>query len=199
MDLKEGDLKEDPIEQFRVWFDEAKAAVTDRPEAMTLATAGKDGRPSARIVLLKGFDARGFVFYTNYDSEKGKELAGNPSAALVFWWPPLDRQVRVSGGIEKVSRAESEAYFATRDRGSQIGAWASNQSSVIAGRGDLEQRVREMEHSYDKVEIPCPPHWGGYRVAPTHLEFWQGRSDRLHDRFCYHQNGETWSIERLSP
>ena len=199
MELKEGDLKEDPIEQFRIWFDDAKAAVTDRPEAMTLATAGTDGKPSARIVLLKGFDAHGFVFYTNYDSEKGDELAGNPFAALVFWWPPLDRQVRVTGAVEKVSRIESEAYFATRPRGSQIGAWASNQSKAIAGRGDLEERFHEMEHCYDKVEIPCPPNWGGYRVAPTHIEFWQGRSDRLHDRFCYHQNGDNWSIERLSP
>jgi len=199
MELKEGDLKEDPIEQFRIWFDEAKASISDRPEAMTLATAGEDGRASARIVLLKDFDARGFVFYTNYNSEKGRELAGNPFAALVFWWPPLDRQVRVQGAVEKVSRAESDAYFATRPRGSQIGAWASEQSSVIAGRGDLEQRAREMEHTYDKVEIPCPPFWGGYRVAPTHVEFWQGRSDRLHDRFCYHQTGDNWSIERLSP
>ncbi len=199
MELKEGDLKEDPIEQFRIWFDEAKASISDRPEAMTLATTGQDGRASARIVLLKDFDARGFVFYTNYNSEKGRELAGNPFAALVFWWPPLDRQVRVQGAVEKVSRAESEVYFATRPRGSQIGAWASEQSSVIAGRGDLEQRAREMEHTYDKVEIPCPPFWGGYRVAPTHVEFWQGRSDRLHDRFCYHQTGDNWSIERLSP
>jgi pyridoxamine 5'-phosphate oxidase len=199
MELKEGDLKEDPIEQFRIWFDEAKASISDRPEAMTLATTGQDGGASARIVLLKDFDARGFVFYTNYNSEKGRELAGNPFAALVFWWPPLDRQVRVQGAVEKVSRAESEVYFATRPRGSQIGAWASEQSSVIAGRGDLEQRAREMEHTYDKVEIPCPPFWGGYRVAPTHVEFWQGRSDRLHDRFCYHQTGDNWSIERLSP
>lgn len=199
MELKEGDLKEDPIEQFRIWFDEAKASISDRPEAMTLATTGQDGRASARIVLLKDFDARGFVFYTNYNSEKGRELAGNPFAALVFWWPPLDRQVRVQGAVEKVSRAESEGYFATRPRGSQIGAWASEQSSVIAGRGDLEQRARQMEHTYDKVEIPCPPFWGGYRVAPTHVEFWQGRSDRLHDRFCYHQTGDNWSIERLSP
>jgi len=199
MELKEGDLKADPIEQFRTWFDEAKASISDRPEAMTLATTGQDGRASARIVLLKDFDARGFVFYTNYNSEKGRELAGNPVAALVFWWPPLDRQVRVQGAVEKVSRAESEAYFATRPRGSQIGAWASDQSSVIAGRGDLEQRAREMEHTYDKVEIPCPPFWGGYRVAPTHVEFWQGRSDRLHDCFCFHQTGDNWSIERLSP
>jgi pyridoxamine 5'-phosphate oxidase len=199
MELKEGDLKEDPIEQFHTWFDEAKTSISDRPEAMTLATAGKDGKPSARIVLLKDFDARGFVFYTNYNSDKGEDLAGNPFAALVFWWPPLDRQVRVQGAVEKISRAESETYFATRPRGSQIGAWASDQSSVIAGRGDLEQRAREMEHTYDRVEIPCPPFWGGYRVAPTHVEFWQGRSDRLHDRFCYHQTGDNWSIERLSP
>jgi pyridoxamine 5'-phosphate oxidase len=199
MELKEAELLEDPIEQFRVWFDEAKAAISDRPEAMTVATAGNDGRPSARIVLLKGFDARGFVFYTNYDSDKGKELAANPSAALVFWWPPLDRQVRIRGAVERVTRAESEAYFATRPRGSQIGAWASNQSSVIAGRGDLEERFHEMEETYDLLDIPCPPNWGGFRVAPDHVEFWQGRSDRLHDRFCYHQSGEAWTIERLSP
>lgn len=199
MELKEADLKEDPIEQFRVWFDEATAAIADRPEAMTLATVGKDGMPGARVVLLKGFDAGGFVFFTNYDSTKGKELAAHPFASLVFWWPVLDRQVRVSGAVEKVSRLESEAYFATRPRGSQIGAWASHQSSVIAGRGDLEERFREMEHSYERVEIPCPPNWGGFRVAPNHIEFWQGRSDRLHDRFCYHQSRETWSIERLSP
>jgi pyridoxamine 5'-phosphate oxidase len=166
---------------------------------MTLATAGADGRPSARMVLLKGVDERGFVFYTNYGSRKAAELDGSGVAALVFWWPPLQRQVRVEGSVERVTREESEAYFRTRPVGSRLGAWASAQSQVIAGREVLERRLRELQEQFGDGEVPLPSFWGGYRVRPEVIEFWQNRSDRLHDRLRYRRVGEGWTIERLSP
>jgi pyridoxamine 5'-phosphate oxidase len=195
-------LDPDPVAQFGRWFSEAVAAGLPEPNAMTLATASADGRPSARIVLLKGFDASGFVFYTSYSSRKGGELAANPLAALVFHWAPLERQVRVEGRVERTSREESEAYFRSRPLGSRLGAVASAQSRPIPGREVLEERVAELEARYGE-EVPLPDWWGGYRVRPEALEFWQGRPDRLHDRFRYTRPGPgpgaAWTIERLSP
>jgi pyridoxamine 5'-phosphate oxidase len=190
----------DPIVQFRRWFGDARAAGLAEPEAMTLATTGPDGRPSARMVLLKGFDQRGFVFYTNYTSRKSRELAANPAAALVFWWPPpLQRQVRIEGLVERVSHEESEAYFRTRPFGSQLGAWASNQSEVIPDRDVLEKRLEELSARYADGEVPLPPFWGGFRLAPDVIELWQGRPNRLHDRLRYRRDGDRWTIQRLSP
>jgi pyridoxamine 5'-phosphate oxidase len=198
--LLEGDLDPSPIVQFQKWFDQAVAAQLPQPEAMTLATANAAGRPSARIVLLKGCDERGFVFYTNYTSRKGQELAENAHASLVFWWAELMRQVRIEGRVEKVASEEAEAYYATRPRGSQLGAWASPQSRVLAGRAELEHRFEELEKEYQNREVPRPPHWGGYRLIPSALEFWQGRENRLHDRLRYRRLGnEGWLVERLSP
>jgi pyridoxamine 5'-phosphate oxidase len=188
--------------QFGRWYDDAMAAGLVQPDAMTLATAGPDGRPSARMVLLKGFDHRGFVFYTNYTSRKGRELAANCAAALVFWWPPpVHRQVRIEGLVERVSHEESEAYFRTRPFGSQLGAWASNQSEVIPGRDVLERRLEQLTATYADGEVPLPPYWGGYRLAPEMIEFWQGRPNRLHDRLRYSRDGATngWTLQRLSP
>jgi pyridoxamine 5'-phosphate oxidase len=198
--LHEADVDANPFRQFQVWFDQAVAAALPEPNAMTLATATPDGVPSARVVLLKGFDERGFIFFTNYESRKGQELARNPQAALVFWWAELERQVRIEGRIEKVSAQETEAYFHSRPIGSQLGAWASKQSQVIASRDVLEQQLAEFKASYENQVIPCPSHWGGYRLIPNAIEFWQGRSSRLHDRLLYKQadNG-SWSIQRLSP
>lgn len=198
--LHESEVEADPIVQFQKWFEQAVAAHAAYPEAMTLATATAEGRPSARIVLLKGVDERGFSFFTNYESRKGRELTQNPHASLVFWWSELERQVRTAGRVEKVSAQESDEYFRTRPRGSQIGAWASAQSETIANREILEENVRAFEEKFGAGEIPRPQHWGGFRVVPHEMEFWQGRLNRLHDRIRYRlQTNGKWVIERLSP
>lgn len=200
MDLNEGDVDADAIAQFTRWFAQALAANVPEPNAMTVATATRAGMPSARIVLLKGFDAHGFIFYTNYESNKGRELAENPVAALVFHWVELHRQVRITGAVEKVSHEESDAYFQSRPRGSRLGAWASKQSSVLTGRAPLEARLAALTAQFGEGDIPLPPFWGGYRVIPNAVEFWQGRPSRLHDRLRYaRQLDDTWRIERLSP
>jgi pyridoxamine 5'-phosphate oxidase len=198
--LKESDVASDPIEQFRSWFDEVLAADLHEPNAMTLATATPEGRPSARVVLLKGFDERGFVFYTSYVGRKSEELETNPNCALVFYWGELERQVRVEGRASRVSEEESDEYFGSRPRGSQLGAWASEQSRPVEGRGALEERLRGLEAEYEGREVPRPPFWGGYQVEPEVIEFWQGRENRLHDRLVYRRsdNGE-WGRERLQP
>ncbi len=197
--LKESDADPDPVEQFRKWFDEALAADLYEPNAMTLATATPEGRPSARVVLLKGFDERGFVFYTNYEGRKGWELETNPYAALVFYWGELERQVRVEGRVSRVSKEESDAYFEGRPRGSQFGAWASEQSRPVEDRDTLEERLHELEAEYEGREVPRPAFWGGYRVEPDSIEFWQGRENRLHDRLLYSRVGAAWKLERLQP
>ena len=198
--LKESDAASDPIEQFRSWFDGALAADLHEPNAMTLATATPEGRPSARIVLLKGFDERGFVFYTSYEGRKSEEIDANPLCALVFYWGELERQVRVEGSVSRISEEESDEYFGSRPRGSQLGAWASEQSRPVQGRDALEERLRNLEAEYEGREVLRPPFWGGYRVEPEVIEFWQGRENRLHDRLVYRRsdNGE-WGRERLQP
>jgi pyridoxamine 5'-phosphate oxidase len=199
--LLENDLEKSPFRQFNRWFEDARQHQAVQPaEAMTVSTCGSDGIVSSRMALLKGCDDRGFVFFTNYNSRKGTQLSENPRISLCFYWPALERQVRVEGVAVKTTAEESDAYFATRARGSQLGAWASNQSAVIPGRGDLDQRFRELEANYGDRPVPRPPHWGGYRVIPVEIEFWQGRSDRLHDRFVYRlREPKDWIIERLSP
>ena len=190
----------DPIEQFRLWFDETLAADLHEPNAMILATATPDGRPSARVVLLKGFDERGFVFYTNYEGRKGRELEANPSCVLVFYWGELERQVRVEGRAARVPDDESDAYYASRPRGSRIGAWASEQSRPVESRDVLDERVRDLEAEYGGREVPRPPFWGGYRVEPEVVEFWQGRENRMHDRLVYRRSEDgAWHRERLQP
>lgn len=198
--LLEADAAADPMQQFRRWFDEALAANVEEVNAMTLATASAEGVPAARIVLLKGFDASGFVFFTNYSSAKGAQLEENPRACLVFFWAPLERQVRITGLVSKTSAEESTAYYNSRPLSSRIGAWASPQSSVIAGREWLESNEKKLELSFEGKDIERPAHWGGYRVQPVSIEFWQGRESRLHDRLLYTtgENG-TWKVERLAP
>lgn len=198
--LDEQTTADHPLEQFRLWFDEALRSQVLEPNAMTLATADSDGRPSARIVLLKGISDDGFVFFTNYESRKGAHLLVNPYAALAFFWPELERQVRVEGRVEKVSERESYEYFKSRPLDSQIGAWTSNQSSVITGRDVLEQRFAELKERYADGGVPLPPFWGGYVLTPDNVEFWQGRPGRLHDRILYtrEEDGQ-WRRERLSP
>jgi pyridoxamine 5'-phosphate oxidase len=197
--LSQGDLAGDPVVQLRAWLDAALAADPRDATAMTLATADRAGRPSARIVLLKGLDARGLVFYTHYGSRKGRELAENPRAALVFFWPALDRQVRVEGAVERTSREESAAYFASRPLDSRLGAWASRQSEVLRSRGELERAVLSARERFGGGDVPLPEGWGGFRLRPELFEFWQGRESRLHDRFRYRPANQGWTIERLAP
>ncbi len=196
--LREQDCDPSPTQQFAKWFQDALKANLPDPNAMTLATCPPGGRPSARIVLLKGLDQRGFTFFTNYLSRKGHDLAANPMASLVFFWPEIERQIRIEGKVEKVTPAESDEYHRTRPRGSQLGAWCSEQSEVVAGREVLEARLRELEQKYPD-EVPRPPHWGGYRLVPDMIEFWQGRPNRLHDRIRYRIANAVWIMERLSP
>ena len=199
-ELLESDLDPNPFEQFRNWFDQAISAHLPEPTAMTLASATKNGRPSARIVLMKEFSDRGFLFFTNYESRKGKELLENPSAALLFHWVELERQVRIEGVATKISRKESEKYFRTRPTGSQLGAWASSQSEVIADRGVLERKLALLGKEFHGKEITMPGYWGGFLLNPSAMEFWQGRPNRLHDRLLYTRvRGTTWTIRRLSP
>ncbi len=197
--LREDELDPNPVAQFHAWLAAATEAGVRLPETTVLATATRDGRPSARAVLLKGVDAAGFVFYTSYESRKARELAENPRAALVFLWDVLGRQVRVEGSVTRVPAAESEAYFRTRPLGSRIGAWASRQSAPLESRAALEQRVADLAVEYEGREIPLPPFWGGYRLAPEAIEFWQHREDRLHDRLRYRRSNGGWTIERLGP
>jgi pyridoxamine 5'-phosphate oxidase len=197
--LAEKDLARDPFRQFEKWFQEAEAAKLAEPNACVLATAGRDARPSARTVLLKGLDGRGFVFYSNYESRKGRELEANPHATLVFPWFALERQVIVEGPVTRVAREESEAYFQSRPLASQLAAWASPQSTIVAGRKALEEAFREVEKKYAGQPVPRPPHWGGWRLAPETVEFWQGRRSRLHDRLRYRRAQDGWTVERLAP
>jgi pyridoxamine 5'-phosphate oxidase len=198
--LSKRDLDPDPIAQFRAWLDDARNAGIRLPEAVALATVDGRGRPSVRHVLLRGLDRRGFVFYTNYESRKGRELNANPSAGMAFYWPELHRQVCVTGTVERTSREESEAYFRSRPREARVGAWASRQSEVVSSREELDARYREIDARYPGDGVPLPANWGGFRLAPETVEFWKGREHRLHDRFRYTmQTDGTWVIERLFP
>jgi pyridoxamine 5'-phosphate oxidase len=193
-------LDADPIVQFERWFEEARARVSDaEPNAMTLATVGPSGAPGARTVLLKYFDQNGFVFFTNLESRKAAHMAQNPSVALLFWWSELERQIEITGVAKRVSTAEAAKYFMTRPRGSQLGAWVSDQSRVLTSRKALEIKLGEMKRKFADREVPLPKFWGGYRVTPATIEFWQGQPDRLHDRFQYVREGAGWKIQRLAP
>jgi pyridoxamine 5'-phosphate oxidase len=197
--LDERDCAADPCDQFARWFAEWQAAGPVEATAMTLSTVDGRGQPSARVVLLKGYDAAGFVFFTNYESRKAQELADGARAALLFYWDKLHRQVRIEGQVGRVSAAESDEYFATRPRGSQLGAWASPQSTALESRAELEARLREIEARFASAPVPRPPHWGGYRLQPARFEFWQGRESRLHDRIVYARAGGGWARSRLAP
>jgi pyridoxamine 5'-phosphate oxidase len=198
--LRRADLSPDPIQLFERWFDEAIRAQVLEPSSMSLATVGADGQPSSRIVMLKGLDARGFVFFTHYGSRKSRELAGNSRVALLVYWRELERQIAIGGTAAKIPREESEAYFQKRSEASQWAAWASQQSEVVSGRAELERGLAGVKERFSNGPVACPPSWGGYVVAPASIEFWQGRPDRMHDRFCFtRQPGGGWTIERLSP
>ncbi len=197
--LSRSEMNADPVAQFAIWFDHATAAGVYEPNAMTLATVDDTGMPCQRTVLLKSIDGDGFVFFTNYQSRKAAQMAGNPQVSLLFPWITLERQVIVQGGVEKIDRAESQEYFSTRPRESQIGAWVSNQSEVIPSREFLTQKLAAIRERFAESEIPLPPFWGGYRVVPSRIEFWQGGPARLHDRFLYWRDADAWRMERLSP
>jgi pyridoxamine 5'-phosphate oxidase len=192
-------VEDDPFAQFKKWFDESVRVEQPDPEAMTLSTVSEGGEVSARVVLLRGLDERGFVFFTNYESRKSRELTANPRAALTFYWGSLNRQIRIEGVVEKVARQESEEYFRSRPQGSQLGAWASPQSQEIAGRTSLDRMFAEVEQRFKGQPIPCPPFWGGFRLKPLRIEFWQGRENRLHDRILYTLDNGGWRISRLAP
>lgn len=198
--LEIAEVKKDPIQQFNEWFQEALDSKVKEANAMIVATVDSEGKPSARTVLLKGFDEKGFIFYTNYDSQKGQELARNPNIAVVFLWKDLERQIRIDGRAKKITREASLKYFQSRPKGSQIGAWASPQSQVIPDRSILEDNVKQLKERYKREEnLPLPEHWGGYQIEPQVMEFWQGRSSRLHDRIRYQLAGGIWKIDRLAP
>lgn len=197
--LKKADLAEDPFQQFERWYQEADSAGLKYPNAMSLATAGADHMPTIRTVLLKLYDRNGFVFFTNYGSSKAKQLEENPRAGLLFHWQVLERQIKISGDVERLSKTESLTYFTTRPRGSQLGAWCSSQSEPISSRQMLEQSWEQMKQRFQNKEVPLPDFWGGYRVIPSTIEFWQGRESRLHDRFEYRLIGDEWQVQRLAP
>ena len=197
--LNESDLDPDPFAQFARWFDEAKAAVKELPECMMLATSSHEGEVSVRAVLLKSFDERGFVFFTNYNSRKSAQMHDNPRAALAFWWPPLERQVRIEGAVVRTTEEESDEYFATRPRGSQLGAWTSAQSEILASREQFDEEYAATEARFEGQPVPRPPFWGGFLIDPSRIEFWYGRTDRLHDRILYVREGAYWRVERLYP
>ena len=197
--MDKDDLKKDPFEQFQFWYEEALNSTELQPEAMTLATANKEGKPSARQVLYKGIDRGGFLIFTNYESRKAKELNENPQGALVFHWPSVKRQIRVEGRVEKISFSESNRYFQTRERESRLGAWASSQSQILSSREEMDDKYQELEKKFNGKEIPCPPFWGGYRLIPDSFEFWSENQFRLHDRILYRRKENNWLIFRLAP